>query len=162
MFCFRGMGMILKDKQTRASCVKELWEALVRSSLSFIPIPLKQNILFLYTRMIFEIKKGGQLDPCWQIILSVKRLKNLSTGVQLTPIFKFAFQGKFLPYDRIVTEILLWWWWWWWWPFDRPWWRKTWRSFREAYWPLVLIGLLTPAAHWPTDLSCSLAYCPCC
>ena len=64
MFCFRGMGMILKDKRTRASCVKELSEALVRSSLSFIPIPLKQNILFLYTRMIFEIKKGGQLDPC--------------------------------------------------------------------------------------------------
>ena len=47
MFCFRGMGMILKDKRTRASCVKELSEALVRSSLSFIPIPLKQNILFL-------------------------------------------------------------------------------------------------------------------
>ena len=87
MFCFRGMGMILKDKRTRASCVKELWEALVRSSLSFIPIPLKQNILFLYTRMIFEIKKGGQLDPCWQIIfcqenpISVKRLETLSRDI---------------------------------------------------------------------------------
>ena len=29
-------------------------------------------------------------------------------------LFKFAFQGKFLPYDRIVTEILLLLW-----PFDR-------------------------------------------
>ena len=55
-------------------------------------------------------------------------------------IFKFAFLGKFLAYDRIVREILLLWWWWW--PFDRPWWRKTRRSFREAYWPLLLLNIL--------------------
>ena len=42
---------------------------------------------FLYTRMIFEIKKGGQLDPCWQIIfcqenpISVKRLETLSREI---------------------------------------------------------------------------------
>ena len=34
-------------------------EALVRLSLSIIPIPLKQNILFLYIKMNFERKNGG-------------------------------------------------------------------------------------------------------
>ena len=27
-------------------------------------------------------------------------------------LFKFAFLGKFLAYNRIVRD---WWWWWWWW-----------------------------------------------
>ena len=29
-----------------------------------------------------------------------------------------------------------------------------------AYWPQLLIGLMTLAAHWPTDLSCLLAFGP--
>jgi len=29
-----------------------------------------------------------------------------------------------------------------------------------AYWPQLLIGLITLAAHWPTDLSCLLAFRP--
>ena len=59
MFCFRGMGMKLKDERTRASQSSLTQEALVRLSLSIIPIPLKQNILFLYIKMNFERKNGG-------------------------------------------------------------------------------------------------------
>ena len=81
MFCFRGMGMKLKDERTRASQSSLTQEALVRLSLSIIPIPLKQNILFLYINMIFEIKRIQYLSRdsklCQEIWLLTE--KNLST-----------------------------------------------------------------------------------
>ena len=51
--------MKLKDKRMRASQSSLMQEALVCLSLSIIPIPLKQNVLFLYIKMIFERKNGG-------------------------------------------------------------------------------------------------------